>query len=245
MRSGGAGTGRNMNERSANKDVPFNDVGWMWDECCICGKVVLGLVGQDQRLDRFLLDPDDDALRAGVVGRAHTACLIRSEWGRHWNRLRRKRFLSGGRFAEIVDGERYSAFRDERASETHLLYRDGGYDVAADHDLKGGERTRNGWLFPVRERAAWNFRDHALVSADAWAVLRRDGRHPLETLLRDLHILDALLLPEAVRGGEVRYLPDEDGPDANVIPTAGLTAEVVYRRFLPDFVVPALPAFLG
>lgn len=228
-----------MNERTGKENVPFNDVGWMLDECCICGKVVLGLAGQDQRLDRFLVEPDDDALRAGAVGRAHTACLIGSEWGPHWNRLRRRRFLKGGPFAEVVDGERYFAFRDDRAAETHLLYLNGAYDVAADSDLAGGERTSGGWLFPVRERAAWNFRDHALVSADAWAVLRRAGRHPLEALLRDLGVFDALLTPEAIRGGEVRYLPDEDGPD--VIPTAGLTAEVVYRRFLPDFVAPALP----
>ncbi len=67
------------------------------DHCCMCGRVVLGLQGQDAFLEPYLLRRDDSAetaVIADIIGPCHLRCLLGSRAGTFWAGRMKEHYVS-------------------------------------------------------------------------------------------------------------------------------------------------------
>lgn len=198
--------------------------------CNACGRLVLDITGQHERLDSYYLEaggPPDE-----LAGDWHSKCLRESPFGGSWHRARLRNFteVRGYSVTALLDG--WTVIADPRrgtrvALSTHgaLLALPRAADLAA---MRGGayyrERTKEYNL---------HLPDGQLI-AEMQDALIRDGACPMALLFRRLDLWPCLEQPDVLEDAQFIYdedLREEWGP-------RWLSAGAECNVFIPAALVP-------
>ena len=120
--------------------------------CPFCGRIVLGLKGQDVVLDTFFLggeDADRRLLRDGFYGDCHVFCLEQSGCGPIWGDRILKNFRDVRKLAVVEAAPPFHLLRNPNLPESVIISALGGYLVIADNELRGSVERDADRLFAV------------------------------------------------------------------------------------------------
>ena len=182
--------------------------------CPFCGRIVLGLKGQDVVLDTFFLDGEDAdrrLVRDGLYGDCHIFCLERSDCGRLWGNRILKNFRDVRHFGLIESTSPFHLLRNPNVPESVIVSDLGGYLIVNDNDLRERVEREVDWLFPVD-----SFFEAILTQENQESIgiafIRRmsearitEHQGSMESLLDDLGIAEVLKDPGAIEGGSFAY----------------------------------------
>lgn len=214
--------------------------------CFICGQQVLGLVGQDLRLDTFYLhdEPEDrEVLSAEAFGDCHLSCLIDSTWGAFWARRIAENLEHVRNFAVVSSDNDVTIFRNEGMRESVAVRTDGWVANFSDKAVRSGHAVADGVFVPVAQELTLPITAHPDVADRAGNALLSSGSFALPELVKALRLADYLLYPDAIRDGELRLLPSGKYATQPVTRTRGevyLTAVAHLHQLMPDDVAPRI-----
>ncbi len=179
--------------------------------CPFCGRIVLGLKGQDVVLDTFFLggeDADRRLVRDGLYGDCHVFCLEQSDCGPIWADRILRNFRDVRNFAVAEAAPPFHLLRNPNLPESVMISALGGYLVVADNELAGRVERDADWLFPV-DSFFEAFLTKENQEAIGLAVMQRlsgaEHEGSLKSLLEVLEIAAVLKDPGAIEDGAFAY----------------------------------------
>ncbi len=200
------------------------------DRCPACGKFVLYLMGQYEKLDSYYLEPGGP--RPASAGVWHTKCLRASADGPAWGAARQHNFVGVRGYQLVARAEEWSVLADPRDGE-RLAISDAGPLL----DLPtAAQIIRRGDEAGYRKRIAMynlQWHDERLVS-EVQAALVRDGHYPLSVFIDALGLTPYLEHPEWLADARLCFdeeLQEEWHPD-------WLCVALEHGVFLPDALIP-------
>jgi len=206
------------------------------DGCFICGRLVLGLVGQDTVLDTMFLkseEEDNQVVQESAFGPVHYSCLLRSKWVQFWSKRIYENLTEVRRMPVIAVTDGYVALSNSVLRTYFVLGEDG---LSATIEGENYDRWRpvdGGWLIQVIHEHTMNLTGFENALEFVRHSFSHLGHCLIVDLVRALDLYDTLLYPVALEGGVIRPIR---GRGKRVLTQAQLSfVETVadYHQFLP------------
>lgn len=197
--------------------------------CVGCGRVVVHLDGQAEKLDSFYLE--DDGPPPESAGIWHRRCLEESPHGEAWYQARVRNHVAVRGYAEIATTNAWTVVRHPRSGP--VAFARGG--AALSLTFAGGRPRRVAGGAVYRVAHEYNLE---LDDRDAIAVIRdalsADGEFPIPSLFELLDIADRVVHPEALENAVFRPGPSVPGEWY----ARAISARAEYGVFVPDELAP-------
>jgi len=205
--------------------------------CFICGSTVLGLAGQDTKLDTFLLRPgeqDDEVLANDAYGPCHLSCLIGSRWASFWAERTVQNLTFVRKLGALHRSDDLNVFRNRAIAETVAIRSNGWMASFADDALKTAEEVPEGLLVSVSTPAMLDVAADPALHEEIAAALAANRSFPLFEYVSRLGLADRLWFPDAIRRGRIDPGTADDVTTTAVSGTAGyLGVQLNYYKLLP------------
>lgn len=171
--------------------------------CKQCGKLVLEMDGQSEKLDSLYLPPMDPLRES--VGYWHTSCLASSDVGSGWHDVKLRNHVSVRGYQQIGNTNEWSIVRHPRASEVLAFSRRG--QVLSLTALQGiSKRLDGGTVRNARNNECHlHLADQEVAIQAIQEALLAKKEFPIPLLFEMLELSDRLSHPEALDGGVIRF----------------------------------------
>lgn len=198
--------------------------------CVGCGRVVVQLEGQAEKLDSFYLE--DDGPPPESAGYWHRRCLEESPYGEAWYQARLRNYVAVRRYVEVATSTDWTVVRHPRSAEP-LAFARGGASLSLTFAGGRPRRVAGGAVYRVADEYSLELDDR-----DAIAVIRdalsADGEFPIPSLFQLLDIADRVVHSEALKNAVFRPGPSVPGEWH----ARAISARAEYGVFVPDELAP-------
>ncbi len=201
------------------------------DHCCICGRVVLGLQGQDAFLEPYLLrrdNSDETVLIADIIGPCHLKCLLGSGAGTFWASRMKEHYVLPHHARTVRTDEESLACYTKFTKAVTIVRVDGWCATLAAKSLDSARPGAGGCVIVPGK-------SESRIPADVVS----SGDQPLPAtldfgvLIDRLGIRGDLLWPEVAAEALVRSLGRTDkGADSDVMATFEYPVTLRYSDYL-------------
>ena len=180
------------------------------ENCFICKKIVIGLEGQDSKLDPYLLSESDpiDAtiLDAGAYGSVHLSCLSKSKWSDLWFDKRLRHYIDTLCYTELGSHEGTFILQSKSRMDSYVIANNvtgAIFNLSAEQIAKAKRGAEKGFYYPVKHELNVDLSAKKSVFEVCRGRLEKHNDLTLMDLIKLLGVHNELTTPSALEGGQL------------------------------------------